>query len=142
MSSADETPLFVLPLGDIPPPPPSRRGEREKLPTRRTLTTMAVRIGGHRVHVSLGKRPDGTVCEVFVDLHKEGASFRAALHVIARLISAELQCGMPIAKVVSQLSGEDFEPRGEVEGHDTITSATSIVDFIAQAIVREEGARQ
>lgn len=134
---ADQTPL---PIGV--PPMPVERGRRERLPTKRRLTTFAVRIGGHSVHVSLGHRANGSICEVFIDLHKEGASFRSAMHVIARLISAELQCGMPLAKIVRQLEGECFEPSGEVEGHDTIKKATSIVDFIAQAIVIEEGDSQ
>jgi ribonucleoside-diphosphate reductase alpha chain len=134
---ADQTPL---PIGV--PPMPVRRGERERLPTKRRCTPMDVVIGGHQVTLSLGHRADGSVCEVFIDLHKEGASFRGALHVIARLISAELQIGMPVAKVVRQLKGECWEPSGMVEGHESITRCTSIVDFIAQAIVIEEGDSQ
>lgn len=50
---------------------------RRRLPDRRHGYTQKVRIAGHKMYVRTGEYEDGTLGEIFIDMHKEGASFRA-----------------------------------------------------------------
>lgn len=127
------------------PPSMLARGEAEKRPGRRPLVTHAVRVGGHKIHIGVGFRPDGTVMEFFLDLHKDGSFTRGAAHVIATGQSKALQRGVPLAAVCDTLRSTFFEPAGKVEGHEPdegqgppITHAESLFDLVAQVLERED----
>jgi ribonucleoside-diphosphate reductase alpha chain len=49
---------------------------RRRLPDRRAGYTQKARIGNHKVYVRTGEYEDGTLGEIFIDMHKEGAAFR------------------------------------------------------------------
>ena len=51
--------------------------EREKLPNRRKGYTQKATVGGHKVYLHTGEYEDGRLGEIFIDMHKEGAAFRA-----------------------------------------------------------------
>lgn len=113
------------------------RGQREERPRRRDLVTHALRLAGHSVHVSVGFRPDGTILEFFVDLHKEGAPMRGAAHIVATMGSRMLQHGVPVAAVCGSMRSTFFEPAGEVTGHERIVAARSLFDLVAQVLEHE-----
>ncbi len=105
-------------------------GERVRLPKRRSGFTQEARVGGHKIYVRTGEYVDGTLGEIFIDLHKEGAAFRSLMNCFAMAVSLGLQYGVPLQSFVDQFTFTRFEPQGVVEGHDNIKMATSIVDYI------------
>jgi ribonucleoside-diphosphate reductase alpha chain len=103
---------------------------RRKLPDRRKGYTQKAMVGGHKVYLRTGEYEDGKVGEIFIDMHKEGAAFRAMMNNFAIAISIGLQYGVPLEEFVEAFTFTRFEPQGMVEGNETIKMATSILDYI------------
>ncbi len=106
------------------------RTHREKLPERRKGYTQKAIIGGHKVYLRTGEYGDGKLGEIFIDMHKEGAGFRAMMNNFAIAVSVGLQYGVPLDEFVEAFTFTKFEPAGMVQGNDSIKSATSILDYI------------
>ncbi len=106
------------------------RSHREKLPERRKGYTQKAIVGGHKVYLRTGEYKDGTLGEIFIDMHKEGAGFRAMMNNFAIAISVGLQYGVPLEEFVEAFTFTKFEPAGMVQGNDSIKNATSILDYI------------
>ncbi|HCC24392.1 MAG TPA: vitamin B12-dependent ribonucleotide reductase, partial [Holosporales bacterium] len=106
------------------------RSQRQKLPNRRKGYTQKASIGGHKVYLRTGEYDDGQLGEIFIDMHKEGASFRSLMHNFAMAISIGLQYGVPLEEFVDAFVFTRFEPSGPVSGNETIKMATSILDYI------------
>ena len=106
------------------------RAERERLPNRRKGYTQKAIVGGHKVYLRTGEYEDGTLGEIFIDMHKEGAAFRSLMNNFAIAISIGLQYGVPLEEFVEAFTFTRFEPSGMVEGNDAIKMATSILDYI------------
>ncbi|MDI7865090.1 vitamin B12-dependent ribonucleotide reductase [Rhizobiaceae bacterium n13] len=104
--------------------------EREKLPNRRQGYTQKAVIGGHKVYLRTGEFGDGRLGEIFIDMHKEGAAFRAMMNNFAIAISLGLQYGVPLEEYVEAFTFTKFEPAGIVMGNDAIKNATSILDYV------------
>ena len=104
--------------------------ERRKLPSRRKGYTQKAVVGGHKVYLRTGEYEDGTLGEIFVDMHKEGAAFRSLMNSFAIAISIGLQYGVPLEEFVEAFSYTRVEPSGVVQGNDTIKLATSVLDYI------------
>ncbi|EDQ33381.1 ribonucleoside-diphosphate reductase, adenosylcobalamin-dependent [Hoeflea phototrophica DFL-43] len=104
--------------------------DREKLPNRRKGYTQKAVIGGHKVYLRTGEFDDGRIGEIFIDMHKEGAAFRAMMNNFAIAISLGLQYGVPLEEYVEAFTFTKFEPAGMVQGNDAIKNATSILDYI------------
>ncbi len=106
------------------------QSQRRKLPNRRGGYTQKAAVGGHKIYLRTGNYEDGSLGEIFIDMHKEGASFRSLMHNFAMAISIGLQYGVPLEEFVEAFTFTRFEPSGLVEGNDTIRMATSILDYI------------
>ncbi|MEM6824622.1 MAG: vitamin B12-dependent ribonucleotide reductase [Pseudomonadota bacterium] len=106
------------------------RSHREKLPDRRRGYTQKATVGGHKVYLRTGEYTDGSLGEIFIDMHKEGAGFRAMMNNFAIAVSIGLQYGVPLDRFVDQFTFTRFEPAGMVQGNETIKNATSILDYI------------
>jgi ribonucleoside-diphosphate reductase alpha chain len=104
--------------------------ERERLPSRRKGYTQKAVVGGHKVYLRTGEYDDGRLGEIFVDMHKEGATLRSLLNNFAIAISLGLQYGVPLEEYVDAFTFTRFEPSGGVQGNDTIKMATSILDYV------------
>jgi ribonucleoside-diphosphate reductase alpha chain len=104
--------------------------ERRRLPNRRKGYTQKAVVGGHKVFLRTGEYEDGSLGEIFVDMHKEGAAFRSLMNSFAIAISIGLQHGVPLERFVDQFIFSRFEPNGMVDGNDRIMMATSIIDYI------------
>ena len=107
-----------------------RTREREKMPQRRKGYTQKAIVGGHKVYLRTGEYSDGSLGEIFIDMHKEGAGFRAMMNNFAIAVSVGLQYGVPLEEFVDAFTFTKFEPAGMVQGNDSIKSATSILDYI------------
>ncbi|KPQ06556.1 MAG: adenosylcobalamin-dependent ribonucleoside-diphosphate reductase with TSCPD domain NrdJ1 [Rhodobacteraceae bacterium HLUCCA12] len=103
---------------------------REKLPERRKGYTQKAVVGGHKVYLRTGEYGDGRLGEIFIDMHKEGAGFRAMMNNFAIAVSVGLQYGVPLEEFVDAFTFTRFEPAGMVQGNDSIKNATSILDYI------------
>jgi ribonucleoside-diphosphate reductase alpha chain len=106
------------------------RNHREKLPERRRGYTQKAIVGGHKVYLRTGEYKDGSLGEIFIDMHKEGAGFRAMMNNFAIAVSVGLQYGVPLEEFVEAFTFTRFEPAGMVQGNETIKNATSILDYI------------
>ena len=106
------------------------RSNREKLPERRKGYTQKAVVGGHKVYLRTGEYADGKLGEIFIDMHKEGAGFRAMMNNFAIAVSVGLQYGVPLEEFVDAFTFTRFEPAGMVQGNDSIKNATSILDYI------------
>ncbi len=106
------------------------RSNREKLPERRKGYTQKAIVGGHKVYLRTGEYQDGSLGEIFIDMHKEGAGFRAMMNNFAIAVSVGLQYGVPLDEFVEAFTFTRFEPAGMVQGNDSIKNATSILDYI------------
>ena len=106
------------------------KSERSKMPERRKGYTQKAIVGGHKVYLRTGEYADGTLGEIFIDMHKEGAGFRAMMNNFAIAVSVGLQYGVPLEEFVDAFTFTKFEPAGMVQGNDSIKNATSILDYI------------
>ncbi|MFN6978304.1 MAG: vitamin B12-dependent ribonucleotide reductase, partial [Gemmobacter sp.] len=106
------------------------RSHRVKLPERRKGYTQKAIVGGHKVYLRTGEYADGSLGEIFIDMHKEGAGFRAMMNNFAIAVSVGLQYGVPLEEFVEAFTFTRFEPAGMVQGNDSVKNATSILDYI------------
>jgi ribonucleoside-diphosphate reductase alpha chain len=112
-------------------PPPT---VRHRLPKKRLGFTQEARVASHKVFLRTGQYDDGSLGEIFVDMHKEGAAFRSLMNCFAISVSMGLQHGVPLASYVEQFTFTRFEPQGPVEGHPNVKFATSIIDYIFRTL--------
>ena len=106
------------------------RGERSRLPARRKSYTQKAVVGGHKVYLHTGEYEDGSLGEIFIDMHKEGAAFRSMMNNFAIAVSIGLQYGVPLREFADAFTFTRFEPSGLVQENASIRSATSILDYI------------
>ena len=104
--------------------------ERKQLPGKRTGFTQKASVGGQTIFVRTGEYEDGTLGEIFVDLHKEGATLRSLMNCFSIAVSLGLQYGVPLEEYVDKFTFTRFEPAGMVTGHGNIKNATSIIDYM------------
>jgi ribonucleoside-diphosphate reductase alpha chain len=109
---------------------------RKMLPDKRGGFTQKGKIAGHTIFVRTGEYDDGTLGEIFVDMHKEGASFRSLLNCFAIAVSIGLQYGVPLEEYVEKFVFSRFEPSGHVD-HPYIKNSTSVVDYIFRLLAFE-----
>jgi ribonucleoside-diphosphate reductase alpha chain len=129
-SAAAEQPQLSLPMATNT----RLYGQRARLPKKRRGFTQEARVGGHKIFLRTGEYDTGTLGEIFIDMHKEGAAFRSLMNCFAMSVSIGLQYGVPLQTYVDQFTFTRFEPQGPVEGHPYVKFATSIVDFIFRAL--------
>ena len=90
-----------------------------------------------QIYLSAGEYEDGTLCEIFIDINKQGTLIRGLFNCLAIAVSLGLQYGVPLQTFVSFFSRESFEPSGPVYGHPKIKRASSIVDCIFRLLGKE-----
>ncbi|MBX3216713.1 MAG: vitamin B12-dependent ribonucleotide reductase [Labilithrix sp.] len=113
------------------------KGLRVRLPKKRVGFTQEARVGGHKIFLRTGQYEDGTLGEIFIDMHKEGAAFRSMMNCFAMSVSIGLQYGVPLQTYVEQFTFTRFEPQGIVEGHPYVKMSTSIVDYLFRTLAVE-----
>jgi len=106
---------------------------RRRLPGKRKGFTQEARVAGHKVFLRTGEYEDGSLGEIFIDMHKEGAPFRSMLNCFAIAISKGLQYGVPLDELVETFTFTRFEPAGMVD-HPNIRFATSVIDYVFRVL--------
>jgi ribonucleoside-diphosphate reductase alpha chain len=104
--------------------------KRRRLPGRRAGYTQKATVGGHKIYLRTGEYEDGSLGEIFLDMHKEGAAFRSLMNCFAIAVSLGLQHGVPLDEFVDAFVFTRFEPNGVVQGHDQIKMVTSVIDYV------------
>lgn len=112
----------------------TKRWWRRKLPKRRGGFNQEARVDGHGIHVRTGEYEDGTLGEVFIDMHKQGSTFQSVMHCFAMSVSLGLQYGVPLEHFVRMFVGSKFPPMGMVTGHDRIREADSLIDYVFRCL--------
>ncbi len=113
-----------------------RRGEEEKLPARRHGYAQKAKVGGHTIYLHTGEfepregEREPRLGEIFISMSKDGAAFRSLMNCFAIAVSIGLQRGVPLEDYVDSFTFTKFEPNGLVTGHDRISMATSIIDYV------------
>ncbi|HEX5050657.1 MAG TPA: adenosylcobalamin-dependent ribonucleoside-diphosphate reductase, partial [Planctomycetota bacterium] len=104
--------------------------KRRRLPNRRAGYTQKAVVGGHKIYLRTGEYEDGSLGEIFLDMHKEGAAFRSLMNCFAIAVSLGLQHGVPLDEFADAFVFTRFEPNGIVQGHDQIKMVTSVIDYV------------
>ncbi len=115
-------------------PQPLAPHVRRRLPSKRHGLTQEAKVGGNKIFLRTGEYEDGTLGEIFIDMHKEGAALRSVMNCFAMLVSMALQYGVPLEVLVEQFVFTRFEPQGPVQGHDRVKFATSVIDYVFRAL--------
>ncbi len=115
---------------------------RQKLPARRRGWLREATVGGHKIYLRTGEYEDGSLGEIFIDMYKEGASFKGLMNCFSVLASKAIQYGVPLEELVDTFTFTRFEPAGSVMGHEAIKNATSILDYVFRALGYEYLGRQ
>jgi ribonucleoside-diphosphate reductase alpha chain len=103
---------------------------RRPLPAKRMGFTQEAKVGGHKLYLRTGEYEDGSLGEIFIDMHKEGAAFRGLMNCFAIAISKGLQYGVPLEEFVDTFTFTRFAPQGLVQGHPNIKTSTSVLDYV------------
>lgn len=106
---------------------------RRPLPKHRRGTTVEASVAGNKIYIRTGEYEDGSLGEVFIDMHKEGAAYRSLLNCLAISVSKGLQYGVPLKEYVDTFTFTRFEPNGMVD-HPNIKTCTSVIDFTFRAL--------
>ncbi len=107
----------------------AQRAVQRRLPSKRQGFTQEARVADQKVYLRTGEYEDGTLGEIFIDMHKEGAPFRSMLNCFAIAISKGLQYGVPLEEFVDTFTFTRFEPWGTVD-HPNIKFGTSVIDYV------------
>lgn len=110
------------------------KAQRRRLPKKRKGFIREAYVESHKVYLRTGEYEDGALGEIFIDMYKEGASFRGLLNSFAILASKALQYGVPLEELVDTFTFTRFEPAGIVNGHEAIKQATSILDYVFRSL--------
>ncbi len=108
--------------------------QRRKLPGKRHGFVREAVVGGHKVFLRTGEYEDGKLGEIFIDMYKEGASFKGLMNCFSVLASKALQYGVPLEELVDSFTFTRFEPAGTVVGHEAIKNSTSVLDYVFRAL--------
>lgn len=114
--------------------------KRNRLPVKRAGFTQEARVGGHKVYLRTGEYEDGSLGEIFIDMHKEGAAFRSMMNCFAISVSLGLQYGVPLKEFVDCFTFTRFEPQGVVD-HPNIKFSTSVIDYVFRVLGMEYNGR-
>jgi len=109
---------------------------RRELPMKRKGWTQKNKVGGQTIFLRTGEYDDGKLGEIFIDMHKEGATLRSMLNCFAISVSIGLQYGVPLEEFVDKFAFTRFEPSGMVD-HPNLKSATSMIDYIFRLLAFE-----
>ena len=72
---------------------------RRKLPQRRASETFDLRFWGQNFTITIGRYPDATVGEVFIDSGKSGQDMQSIARDAAVVLSLAMQHGTPIETI-------------------------------------------
>lgn len=86
-------------------------------------------IDGHSGRITVSLYADGSPCEVFLNMVKEGSTIDGLVGVIGTITGLALQYNVPIDVLAGKLVGSCFVPHGFTKNPD-IRVAKSISDYV------------
>ncbi|MFL5518382.1 MAG: TSCPD domain-containing protein, partial [Gemmatimonadales bacterium] len=122
--------VHAMPPRPAPMAVPTAPAWRRDLPGRRSGYTQKAAVGGHKLFLRTGEYDDGSLGEIAIALHKEGAAFRGLMDNFAHAVSLGLQHGVPLERFVEAFTFTRFGPAGVVEGDPAVRAATSLLDYV------------
>lgn len=102
---------------------------RNTPPDERASITHRFEINGNKGIIIVGMYPDGSPCEVFLKMHKEGSTVSGLLNALAKNVSTSLQYGVPLKSLIKQQAGDQYEPAGFTK-NECIPTAKSLTDYV------------
>jgi ribonucleoside-diphosphate reductase alpha chain len=116
------------------------RGERRKPLTKRMGFCQQVTIYDdgkeYKLWIQCFEYPDGTLCEMWLDVSKENPDFQRAIKWWTRAISNAIQYGQPLSEIAHSFILEEGGPSGRTD-HPYITTCKSIPDFVFRFLALE-----
>jgi len=125
-----------------------QKGGLQKLPQTRKSITHKFEIAGHKGFLTVGLYDDNRPGEIFVTMSKMGSTIGGLMDSWATSVSYNLQAGIPVTTLFKRFRHQKFEPAGFVknpgggildEKRARITTASSIVDYVAQYMLAQFG---
>ncbi|MCC7519499.1 MAG: adenosylcobalamin-dependent ribonucleoside-diphosphate reductase [Verrucomicrobiae bacterium] len=105
---------------------------RRRPPLRRLGETHKFTIGGaHKGYLTINLYEDGSPCEVFLTMNKEGSFASGMADVFAKFLSLAIQHGIPIKEIAESFKFTRFEPSGFVD-NPRLRSCESVVDYVVR----------
>jgi ribonucleoside-diphosphate reductase alpha chain len=104
---------------------PSERA-KQPLPDRRTGYTRKIAAGGHEAYLHTGEYADGRLGEVFIDMHRDDAAFRALMDEFSSAVSLGLQHGVPLEEFVEAFCRDETA----AERREAERNPASILDAV------------
>lgn len=100
------------------------------------LVAWEATVAGARVRVAVREGPDGLPAEVCATLPDApmGAAIPTMMEAISRGINVGLARGANLREYTHALKGNRFVPSGDVVGDPHITTAVSVVDYMARSL--------
>ncbi len=129
-------PLNASPVRDLAARAPRADPDARPVPVRRVLPdrrfgfTQKSRVGRQKIYCRSGEYEDGTLGEIFLDIHQPGTFTEAIAKAFAIAVSLGLQFGVPLEEYVEAFARMKFEPAGPVTGNPHVKYASSILDCV------------
>ncbi|MGH3856505.1 MAG: hypothetical protein ACRDR6_24055 [Pseudonocardiaceae bacterium] len=100
---------------------------------RRQGQTEFCDVGGARFYLTADRDEAGRLAAVFAKFPKQGSTIAGFTDAISVLISLGLEYGVPLERMVAELTNTRFEPQGITDDPD-IPIATSVVDYLLRRL--------
>lgn len=113
---------------------PRQTLERKRLPYEPKCIKNAVKMDGYTFHIQRSFYEDGRLGEIFATVGKQGDTVKGLMEILCILISKSLQYGIPASVISDILRNTEFSPKGFVQHHPNVKSASSIPDLISKFI--------
>lgn len=97
-------------------------------PNEHWALTKRVMIGEQKVYITIGEYEDGSICEIWIRLDKEGSKLRA-YEIVSKAINIGLQRGIPLGVYFDEFRDQTLAPEG-MTNDPNILIAKSIIDFV------------
>ncbi|HSX35590.1 MAG TPA: vitamin B12-dependent ribonucleotide reductase [Patescibacteria group bacterium] len=106
---------------------------RREPPRRRRGVTYKFRVSDLKGFFTVGEYEDGTPCELFVSVAKQGSTISGLMDSFAISFSHGLQYGVPLKSFVKAMMSTSFAPAGITDDPE-IRTASSIIDYIGRRL--------
>ncbi|MFH1326865.1 MAG: vitamin B12-dependent ribonucleotide reductase [archaeon] len=114
-----------------------KRGEKEDLPEKGEAFRNEIKINGVPFVITVGEYLDGRPGEVIINSYKAGSTLGGLLRNAGITLSKALKSGVDLDYILTGFLGEELDPKGFVQGHPYIKSASSPLDFLAKLLLLE-----
>lgn len=106
----------------------------------RQSRTHEAHMGSLKLYITVSfDAKTGKLAELYATADREGSMIGGLLDSLSKMISKQIQYGVPADEISKSLRGQKYEPAGFVSGHPYIKRADSLSDLISKIIDIELG---